>query len=69
MDKPWGYQAKWNKLSTRGQNALWFHSYEASKVVRIVAIESREVAGAGGGLESCFTDTELIVLIIFHLRI
>ena len=27
IDKPWGYYAKWNKLVTKRQIAVWFHFY------------------------------------------
>lgn len=38
-----------------------FHSYEASKVVRIITIESRGAdVRAGEGVESCFINTEII---------
>lgn len=43
MDEHQGHYAKWNKPITK-TNALWLHSYEICKVVKIIETQTRQMA-------------------------
>lgn len=44
MDEHRGHYAKWNKPITKKTNTIWYHSYEIPKVVKIIEMQTRQMA-------------------------